>query len=393
MAKIWDPTPLMLAVLSGNIDMLKAIVDRCLDFERDEHIGGDSCLNEWREAVDSLNPFVNYKVTALDLAAWQGRKDMVKALTNKGAEVGWSHPEKGSQAKETCLMAALCDWGLNLHISEEQLTGRMGVLEFLLDQGYDINHANRNSYEGAHQPGRFANVTANTVLPNPFTPLWYTIWEMKPEYLGLAQLLIRRGARWAPWLLETSKEWWPRQGAYLPRCAGTYRISPLEGVLFSTTYNPTSAEVGEKAWTDGEKPDDTNVTADSVIGEELDNKGKKITDNLRQPNEQALQLEETLFNMMMKEGAGQPTKPRQLKWAVETVLQAYSARPLHRHPRVVVHFVKMLDYLKGRGATRGRLHRKSVKILEGLRHTCQELADSKEGRMAIAEVAMSSWMW
>ena len=349
-------------------------------------MGGASCLNEYIEAVHSSNLTARYMVTALDLAAWQGRKDMVKVLTDNGAEVGWSHPNKEPKdhrtRRGTCLFAALCDWGLNLPISKEQLAGRMAVLEFLLDQGYDINHADDNYYDGAFQYGRPVIAPDTMVLPRPFTPLWYTIWALKPEYIGLAQLLIRRGAKWVPWP-ETGEGWSPsRQNAYLPSCIRTYEMSPLEGVLFNITYNT----VRIRLWTTRGQSYETYITFDSFINEEKlsDNKGKKIIDDL----EEALQLEATLFNTMMKEGTNQPTKPMQLRWALETVLQAYSARSLNRHPRVVVHFVRMLDYLTERGATFDGLHEKSVKIMTTLRQRCQELMGSRG--TAIAEAARSA---
>lgn len=68
---------------------------------RFENTEGLRCLNEWRAAIDSSTLVISCKITALDLAAWQGRKDMVKLLIAKGAEVGWSHRKKGIDAKET----------------------------------------------------------------------------------------------------------------------------------------------------------------------------------------------------------------------------------------------------------------------------------------------------
>lgn len=286
MTKFWHPTPVILAVLSGNIDMVKAIVDRCL-VEEDEKMW---VLNDWREMTILFKPCVKCKVTALDLAAWQGRKDMVKLLTDKGAGVGGRHPDKGDRIKGTIgLVAALCDWGSDLHISEEQLSGRVAVLEFLLDQGYEIN-TDGHSFQGRIRYGDVRNIPW-WVLPYPFTPLWYTIWAMKPEYLGLAQLLIRRGAMWAPWV-DADMNWWrPRESIYNPSCKGTSQISPLEGVLHGTEYKRWRAKEEEEAWTDVEESYDTGVTTDDIIIEKkVDNNGDGMTP---QPDEKKLQMQAT----------------------------------------------------------------------------------------------------
>ncbi|KAH6628094.1 hypothetical protein F5144DRAFT_622102 [Chaetomium tenue] len=112
---------------------------------------------------------------------------------------------------------------------------------------------------------------------------------------------------------------------------------------------------------DVEEPCGTEpITADGVIhGEELDDNGDEMADNLRQPDQEKLQMEAALFNTMMEEGDDQPANPKQLRWVLETVLEGYSLRASNRHPRVILHFVKMLNYLIKRGATFEKLHKKS----------------------------------
>ncbi|EAQ89412.1 predicted protein [Chaetomium globosum CBS 148.51] len=216
----------------------------CQESEGDEQFRGPSRFNKWAEVLHLSKPCTNYMVTALGLAAWQGRKDMVKVLIDKGARIRWRHPDGGYPTSEVIVVAALSDWGLDLD-----------------------------------------------------------------EQKGM--------------------------------------------------------KMKEEEWMDVEEPWDTEpITADVVInGEELDNNGDEMADNLRQPDEEKLQMEAALFKTMMEEGAKQPVKPSQLRWALETALEGYSIRALNRHPRVILHFVKMLNYLVERGATFEKLHRNSVKIV------------------------------
>ncbi|KAH6854699.1 hypothetical protein B0I37DRAFT_349986 [Chaetomium sp. MPI-CAGE-AT-0009] len=389
-----DPTPVMLAVLSGKISMLKAILDQFLPTKHEQQTWGPICLNDSRRAVDSTRS-VHFEVTALDLAAQQGRTDLVKLLIDQGAEVGWSHQDRESRDEtKTSVLAALCDWGLDLYVSEEQQAGRVAVLEFLLDQGHEVNQANHCDYVRGSKDGRFLDGNAN-VIPYPFMPLSYTIRAMKRQHLALAQSLLRHGARWAPWT-DPGKESWARHSIYNANCMGTYRMSPLEWVLLGAGYEVDENDLGngerlEEAWTDVEELEGEELTADDTIDEdEVGDKGDGMAYKLQQPNEEKLQVEEALFRTMMEEGINTPIKPSHLRWVLETVLQGYSVRASNRHPRLMIHFVKMVNYLTERGATFEGLHKKSVKILAELARRSRKLVENAETLIAISKTAEES---
>ncbi|KAK3298777.1 uncharacterized protein B0H64DRAFT_415340 [Chaetomium fimeti] len=203
---------------------------------------GPICLNRSKGAVGPKRS-VPFGVTALDLAAHQGRKDFVELLIDEGAEVGWSHPDKdGSAGKRTCVLAALCDWGLDLYVSEEQQA---------------------------------------------------------------------------------------------------------------------------ETWADVEELDGEQQTADETVDEDaVENTHDTVAYRLQSLGEEKLQVEEALFITMMEEGIDRPLNANQLRWTLETVLQGYAKRASSNpHPRLLIHYIKIVNYLTARGATFEGLHKKSVKIL------------------------------
>jgi hypothetical protein len=357
--KLYNPTPMMLAVLSGNIDMLAMVLEQFAGRYRP----GWGCQDLTKECAQAIRTkkgnTLYFHLSSLDLAAYYGRLDMVQLLIRSGAPANWLWQwEWRCQALGPSVLTGICDWGFDLHISEQQRSGRVAVLNYLLDEGHPVNKKDDSPFKLGE--GRLPK---RGPLPNRFTPLWFTIWAMKPEHLELAQVLVRRGAKWAPWTKWRAAPWL-RQRIYKPFWQEDWRLSPLEWVL-------RGGECRYYMYTlDGNGTEATNE--DDEIIPIMNGPGT------HEPNKEQLKVEEAVFMTMMEEGKERPTTSYRLRWAMELVLYAYTKRASNRHPLLVLHFMRMVAYLQQKGATMARVHENSTKAYAALVRRSQKLAEADE---------------
>jgi hypothetical protein len=394
-AKLSDPTPEMLAVLSGNIEMLRLVLETWVK-------GGNKMgrIDEERKCMiqcpkgtkDSEFEERIVGLSAITLAAYQGRLDMVQLLIDKGATAHWTQQDPwgiisgtydSDSDSETwakyvvfdsdCrypyggkydfdVIASICDWGLDLHICEKQQSARMEVLRYFLDKSHPFAIDGIGHVLDRVRRGECFHST--NYLPGFLTPLYYTTWALKPEFVPHAQLLIRRGAKWAPWTAWEHMPW-GRGRICLPGWRPNWAMSPLEWVLRGGVCGAC-------------KKDQT------------------------EPDPAQLEVEQTLFKTMMEEGVEKPTTPEQLQSALEIVIHAHTNRAFRRHPLLRDLCQSRVRYLVEKGARLedldedfskamkklGRLWDKDLSILASLQTGSQtEPGDSVE---AAAECAQST---
>ncbi|KAL2136144.1 hypothetical protein VTI74DRAFT_5197 [Chaetomium olivicolor] len=320
---IFEPTPVMLAVVSGDVEKLELMLK-----ERIEYVYAKPyCeVNEERRAVIPLDTREHgFDITALDLAAFQGRLDMVRLLVDSGARVNWTD-KPDYEMYCASITAALCGWGANFPISEKQQCGRTEVLRYLLDQGDPVDAL---SWNPSFNELCLVHFDADDIGPGPFTALWYTIFVIKPGLLPQAQLLSCRGARWAPWT-AWGDAGWAGERVNSPRWRIYNQISPREWVLRGggCSMGDRESEREDSGEEDGEGPDGAQLEA-----------------------------EEAIFKTMMEEGAEKPSTPDELQWVLELVIHApHCIRRRNRHhPLVGKLYHGRVRYLIGKGTRLDKL--------------------------------------
>jgi hypothetical protein len=319
---IRNPTPIMLAVLSGNINMLKYVLGMRTALTAPLVTRVDMVRHTIVQAKDSL-----FYVSALSLAAQMGRLDMVKLLVEAGAQVNWTRDRardhvRDPECEDPSILGSICGWGAgeSIDISERQRAGQRNVLGYFLEMGHPIDETGYlASWTHCNSQGPDTcpcSDPTTRVYRVPRTPLWHAIWFLNPKCLPHAVFLIRHGAKWAPWTAWQNAPW-PRERIHDPGWrSSSWRQprSPLEWVLCG--------------------------------GESRLCTGRKTV-----PDAAEIEIEETLFMTMMEEGVERPTTPRQPQFALETVIHAHSKRSFRFHPRVNSLFHRRVRYLLDKGAS------------------------------------------
>jgi hypothetical protein len=301
-------TPVMLAVRSGNSEMVKFVL-KTWRFVLDKDNGARP------GAIDTVRAGIG---TALGLAAGLTRLDIIQLLVEAGANICRSRneipreaycPSGGSlhdsnnsfpplaparrcgrayywdgEEDEACVFAALCERGATSGISYAQQVDRMNVASYFFDHGHflDGRYCFCKRYEECWH--------GTNQAPTLCTPLWHTVQDLpvRSELVPLAQFLIRRGASWAPWTAWADAPW-GRGRICSPGWRPHWHMSPLEWILRG---GACAACIRRQ-----DKPDLVQ-----------------------------LEVEQIIFTSMMDEGAERPTTPDQLQSALELVIHAHSTR-------------------------------------------------------------------
>lgn len=353
---IRNPTPAMLAVLSGNINMLRFVLGPLK--ATTEQILATQVNKVRHTIVQDKNLHSFFYVSALTLATHLGRLNMVHLLVEAGAKVNWTwdKPKVGVRnlfseydangavgtvllgrhraEQDLTILASICGWGASdkFHVSDEQQSGQLDVLHYFLELGQAIDETGYAVFwEDCTSRQRdcpcWRLSTADPSVPR--TPLWHTIWVLAPKLVPHAVFLIRQGTRWAPWTAWEDAPW-PRERIQDPAWNSWRRPrSPLEWVLCG---------------------------GDS----------RSCTKREAAPSASELETEQTLFMAMMEEGVERPITPDQLQFALETVIHAHSNRGFRFHPPVNSLCHKRVRYLVEKGARVRNLNEQFAKALRHL---------------------------
>jgi hypothetical protein len=217
---------------------------------------------------------------------------MVKVLVETGPKVNWTRDRtkdhvSDPEYEEPTILGSICGWGAakSINFSGRQRAGQRNVLRYFLERGHPIDDTGylvRWTYCNKQGPSTCpCSDTTRRVHRVPRTPLWHTIWSLNPKLVPHAVLLIRNGAKWAPWTAWQNAPW-PRERIHNPGWqSNSWRRprSPLEWVLCG----------GES---------------------------RSCTERNTAPDAAELEIEQTLFMTMMEEGFERPTTPHQLQFAL-----------------------------------------------------------------------------
>jgi len=319
---VCKPTPVMLAVLSGNLKMLKFVLDEVQTYRS----GLVSKLDKLRRTKLRVR-YPDWELSALHLAVHLSHFDIVRVLAEAGARVHWSlepvgnvimdpfHPRPTRYRNrpppppppKPCIFAAIFGWGTRGRLPQEQQSQRLEILRYFLDKG---NSANSLDHRPARMLGEW--LCKMNRLPTQFSPLWYAVWGLEAGLPPDALLLIRRGAYWAPWTAWEDAPW-ERARIRPPGRTPHRHMSPLEWVALGAQCHSCRF-------------------------------------HQREPDSDRLGVEQALFKAMMEEGVEPPTSSDELQSALEVVVFAHFTRGFHDHPLLSSLCEERVRYLVGKGA-------------------------------------------
>ncbi len=321
--KICDPTPAMLAVLSGNPEMMKLVLEELPHFAFMSWYSIRHCRKvELPLEVESTDLYLS----AHSLAVFLGRLTMLQMLLGASTKITWPLDVGGTDS-DCSNYPVIFGWGMDRNvISTQQQARRLALLQYFLSRG---GTANDKVLRPPWMTGERRCSTNR--LPKKFTPLWFAIWALDPDLVPAALLLIRRDARWSPWTAWEMAPW--GRGRIRPPGQQPNRlVSPLEWVARGGQCSPCY-------W------------------------------HQEEPDAARLQVEQTLFKAMMEEGVEPPTTPYELQSALEVVIFAHFTRGFHDHPLLSWLYEERVRYLVGKGARLEDLDAEFTKAAAGLAQT------------------------